>query len=131
MSLTVNAGHESFNKHMATQHSQQHVMRGWEVGPGMKPSFPIMSHLSFDRSRFTGPGEQSWKAQSNVSLERFISQHRNAFVSLQQCSSHVQFQLPNVNTQVGCLLDAVQFGEAPFAGTWPSFKMAKALPENK
>ena len=36
-----------------------------------------------------------WKGQSNLSLENFISQHRNASVSMQQCAIHVEFQLPN------------------------------------
>ena len=35
------------------------------------------------------------KGKSNLSLEKFISQHQNAFVSMQQCSIYVEFQLPN------------------------------------
>jgi predicted RNA-binding protein YlxR (DUF448 family) len=38
---------------------------------------------------------RKWKGQSNFSLGKFIAQHRNAFVSMQQCAQHVQFQLPN------------------------------------
>jgi hypothetical protein len=33
-----------------------------------------------------------WKGQSNLSLENFVSQHRNAFVSMQACAQHVQYQ---------------------------------------
>jgi predicted RNA-binding protein YlxR (DUF448 family) len=36
-----------------------------------------------------------WKGQSNFSLEKSIAQHRNAYVSMQQCADHVAFQLPN------------------------------------
>ena len=36
-----------------------------------------------------------WKGQSNFSLENFISQHRNAYVSMQASAEHVQYQLPN------------------------------------
>ena len=36
-----------------------------------------------------------WKGQSNFSLEKFIAQHRNAFVSMQACAEHIQYQLPN------------------------------------
>ena len=36
-----------------------------------------------------------WKGQSNLSLDKFISQHRNSFVSMQLCAIHVEFQLPN------------------------------------
>lgn len=54
-----------------------------------------------------------WKGQSNFSLEKFIAQHRNAFVSMQQCSAHVAFQLPNEHTRVTYLLDAIQCNDAP------------------
>ncbi len=49
-----------------------------------------------------------WKGQNNFSLERFIAQHRNAFVSMSQCAQHVEFQLPNEYTRVGYLLTAIQ-----------------------
>ena len=32
-----------------------------------------------------------WKAQGNFSLDRFIAQHCNAFVSMQQCAEHVAY----------------------------------------
>ncbi len=35
-----------------------------------------------------------WKGQSNFSLEHFISQHRNKFVSMQASEEHVHYQLP-------------------------------------
>jgi hypothetical protein len=55
---------------------------------------------------------QVWKGQSNFSLEKFIAQHRNAFVSMQQCADHVDFQLPNEYTRVGFLLNAIQCSDA-------------------
>ena len=54
-----------------------------------------------------------WKGQSNFSLEKFIAQHRNAYVSMQQCADHVAFQLPNEHTRVTYLLDAIQCNDAP------------------
>jgi hypothetical protein len=51
---------------------------------------------------------REWKGQSNFSLEKFIAQHRNAYVSMRQCAEHVTFQLPNERTRVTYLLDAVQ-----------------------
>ena len=48
------------------------------------------------------------KGQSNFSLDKFITQHRNAFVSIQQCSFHVAIQLPNEYTRVGYLLDTIE-----------------------
>jgi hypothetical protein len=49
-----------------------------------------------------------WKGQSNFSLEKFIAQHRNAYVSMRQCAEHVTFQLPNERTRVSYMLDAIQ-----------------------
>ena len=46
-----------------------------------------------------------WKGQSNFSLENFISQHRNAYVSMQASAEHVQYQLPNEHSRVGFLLE--------------------------
>jgi hypothetical protein len=56
---------------------------------------------------------REWKGQSNFSLEKFIAQHRNAFVSMQQCAEHVAFQLPNEHTRVTYLLDAIHCNDAP------------------
>ena len=41
-----------------------------------------------------------WKGNSNFSLEKFIEQHRAAYISMQQCSLHVTFQLPDEHTRV-------------------------------
>jgi hypothetical protein len=55
---------------------------------------------------------KTWKGQSNFSLESFISQHRNAYVSMEACAEHVQYQLPNQHSRVGFLLDAIQNNDA-------------------
>ncbi len=55
---------------------------------------------------------RQWKGQSNYSLEAFISSHRNAYVSMEACSQHVTYQLPNQHTRVGYLLDAIQCADA-------------------
>ncbi len=49
-----------------------------------------------------------WKGNSNFSLEKFIEQHRSAYISMQQCSEHVTYQLPDEYTRVRYLLDAIQ-----------------------
>ena len=64
-----------------------------------------------------------WKGQSNFSLDRFIAQHRNAFVLMQQCAEHVDYQLPNEHSRVGYLLDAIE-------STDPSLQAAMALVRN-
>ena len=49
-----------------------------------------------------------WKGQSSFLQEGFIAQHRNAYVSMQQCAEHVEYQLPNQHTCIGYLLEATQ-----------------------
>ena len=49
-----------------------------------------------------------WKGQSTFLLEGFIAQHQNAFVSMQQCTEHMEYQLPNSHTRVSYLLDSIQ-----------------------
>ena len=49
-----------------------------------------------------------WKGQSNFPLEGFIAQHRNAFISMQQCAKHIAYQLPNELTRVGYLVEGIQ-----------------------
>jgi hypothetical protein len=63
-----------------------------------------------------------WKGQSNFSLEGFVSQHRNAFVSMEQCSQHVQYQLPNEHSRVGFLLDAIECSDAGLQAAMASVK---------
>ena len=49
-----------------------------------------------------------WKSQSSFLLDSFIAQHRNTYVSMQQCAEHVEYQLPNQHTHVGTLLEGIQ-----------------------
>jgi hypothetical protein len=63
-----------------------------------------------------------WKGQSNFSLEKFIAQHRNAFVSLQGAAEHVTYQLPNEHSRVGYLLDAIQCNDAGLQAAMASIK---------
>jgi hypothetical protein len=55
---------------------------------------------------------REWKGQTNFSLEKFVTLHRNAFVTMQQCAEHVAFQLPTEHTRVGYLLNAIQTSDA-------------------
>ena len=63
-----------------------------------------------------------WKGQSNFSLEAFISQHRNAYVSMEACAQHVQYQLPNEHSRVGFLLDAIQNSDAGLQAAMASIR---------
>lgn len=64
-----------------------------------------------------------WKGQTNFSLDKFVTQHRNAYVSIVQCSEYVEFQLPNEYTRVGYLIDAIDCKE-------PDLQAAMALVRN-
>lgn len=55
---------------------------------------------------------RKWRGQSNFSLEAFIAQHRNAFVSMQACAEHIPYQLPNEHSRVGYLLSGIQTTDA-------------------
>ena len=63
-----------------------------------------------------------WKGHSNFSLEHFISQHRNAYVSMSACAEHVQYQLPNEHSRVGFLIDAIQCADAGLQAAMASVK---------
>ena len=56
---------------------------------------------------------------SSFSLEGFITKHRNVYVSMQQCTKHVEYHLPNKNTLVGYLLKGFQCPD-------PALQMAMA-----
>ena len=65
---------------------------------------------------------REWKGQSNFTLERFIAQHRNAFVSMQAAAEHITYQLPNEHSRVGYLLDAIQCSDAGLQAAMASIK---------
>ena len=65
---------------------------------------------------------QVWKGQSNFSLEHFISQHHNAYISMSACAEHVQYQLQNEHSCVGFLLDAIQCANAGLQAAMASVK---------
>jgi hypothetical protein len=57
--------------------------------------------------------QRKWKGSQNFTLEKFVALHRNAYVSLQACATHVQYQLPNEHSRVGYVLDAIESDDAP------------------
>ena len=50
---------------------------------------------------------QLWKGQSNFLLKCFIAQHQNAYISMLQCSEHMEYQLPNEHSRVSYLLESL------------------------
>ena len=68
-----------------------------------------------------------WKGQSNFSLENYISQHRNSYVSMQASAEHVQYQIPNEHSRVGFLLEAIQCSDPGLQGAVASIKTENGL----
>lgn len=56
--------------------------------------------------------QRKWKSSQNFSLEKFVSLHRNAFVSMEASAQHVEYQLPNEHSRVGYVLDAIESEDA-------------------
>ena len=57
--------------------------------------------------------KQLWKGQGQFTLDSFLGQHRNAFVTMQECAQHVPYQLTNAQTRVTHLLDNIHCDNAP------------------
>ena len=72
-----------------------------------------------------------WKGNTNFSLERFIEQHRSAFISMEQCSQHVAFQLPNEHTRVRYLIDNIQCNDAELQASLAAIRMDTTGPDAK
>lgn len=66
-----------------------------------------------------------WKGQSNFTLEKFIQQHRSAYVSMEACAQHIDYQLPNQHTRVGYLLEAIQCDDAGLQAAMASVRVDK------
>eukprot|EP00957_Ditylum_brightwellii_P081419 6192736-Ditylum_brightwellii.AAC.1 len=56
--------------------------------------------------------EKEWKGQMLYPLERFIGQHRGAYIMMKEVTEHVPFQLPNEFTRIGFLLTAITSNDA-------------------
>ncbi len=53
-----------------------------------------------------------WKGNNNFTLEKFIEGHKSAYTSMQQCSEHVPYKLPNARISVGYVLQNIQSNDA-------------------
>lgn len=72
-----------------------------------------------------------WKGNSNFSLDKFTDQHRSSFISMQQCSEHVPFQLPNEYTRIGYLLDAIKNSDPELQASMAAIRMDTVGPDAK
>ena len=55
---------------------------------------------------------RKWKGTGTFTLEYFISQHRNAYVTITHAAEHVPYQLPNEATRVRYLLEGIETQDA-------------------
>ena len=64
-----------------------------------------------------------WKGQNNFLLEKFVGQHRSAYVALESAQLHIpDYQLPSEHTRVGYLLDHIQCSDAELQATIASIR---------
>eukprot|EP00957_Ditylum_brightwellii_P140258 10687178-Ditylum_brightwellii.AAC.1 len=56
--------------------------------------------------------ENVWNGQTLYPLERFIGQHRGAFIAMKEAAEHMPFQLPNEFTRVEFLLAGITSSDA-------------------
>jgi hypothetical protein len=67
-----------------------------------------------------------WKGQSNFPLEKHCAQHRNAFISMEQCAQHVDYQLPNQHSRVGYLLAGIENNDPGLQAAMAAVRTDKA-----
>ena len=48
---------------------------------------------------------------TSTTLERYLSQHRAAYVSLQRCAENVQIEIPNQRSRVGYLIENIEVAD--------------------
>lgn len=58
-----------------------------------------------------------------ITLERFMAQHRQAYVSLQKCAEHIQLEVPNERTRVGYLLENIEVSDPEVRAAISSIKL--------
>ena len=58
-----------------------------------------------------------------VGIVSSISEHRNAYVSMQACTEHVEYQLPNEHSCNGFLLEAIQNSDPGLQAAMASVRM--------
>ena len=71
----------------------------WEI-PSTSPSFMIQV-----------------QGNINISLDKFIDQHRSVYITQEQCNLRVTHQLLNERTRVGYLIDQIKFNDPELQAT--------------
>eukprot|EP00956_Cyclotella_meneghiniana_P044140 scaffold303339_cov89-Cyclotella_meneghiniana.AAC.1 len=66
---------------------------------------------------------RKWTGGTNLTLDRFLSQHRAAYVSLQRCAENVQAEVPNERTRVKYLIDNIQSSDSDVKAALAAIKL--------
>ena len=66
---------------------------------------------------------RKWNGGTSFTLERFLGQHRSAYVALTRCAEHVTVQLPDERTRVGYVLKNIECTDADVKATVASIKV--------
>ena len=67
-------------------------------------------------------GREAWLAITGQYAGKDKWADHNAFVSMQACAEHIQYQLPNGHSRVGFLLDAIQTSDAGLQAAMASIR---------
>ena len=66
---------------------------------------------------------RKFTGNTSMSLERFISQHRSAYVTLARCAEHVPVELPNERTRVTRLLENIDCADKDVTAAVSSIRL--------
>ena len=60
---------------------------------------------------------------TTLTLERYLSQHRAAYVSLQRCAENVDIEIPNERSRVGYLIENIECSDADVKAAIAAIKL--------
>ena len=66
---------------------------------------------------------RKWTGTTSFTLERYLNQHRAAYVSLTRCAEHVSVQLPDERTRVGFIVSNIESTDSDVKATIAAIKV--------
>ena len=58
-----------------------------------------------------------------MTLDRFLSVHRQCYVNLERCAENIDIEIPNEHTRVGYLIDNIEVADADVKAAIASIKL--------
>ena len=74
--------------------------------------------------------QRKWKGNTNYPLAQHVASHRNAYVSLVQCSEHVEHQLPNELTRVRKFIRSIECSDPKLLAAIAQVETDKSMQSN-